>query len=331
MPDEKTPDEQMPDQQMPDQQMPDQQVPGQQVPDQIARCLLGESSVRVVAVTTTQTAREAARRHGAVGVAAVALARGTTAGLLLATLTKGGERVTLQILGDGPLGSLTVDASSEGSVRSFVRHPSNSLPARPGTRISLGRALGLSGVVSVVRDLGMKESFRGQTELVDGEVDTDVEQYLVKSEQIDSVVACDAVLAEDLDIATSGGLLLQALPGSEGSHLLTALRRAARANAVTRVLSDATGPVTAEGLARAVLQEAGADLQVLDSRPVRYFCPCSRERAAATLAMLGPKDLASLVEDSGAATVTCEFCRQRYGFTPDQIGEITALHGSSPV
>jgi molecular chaperone Hsp33 len=159
--------------------------------DEIARCVLHGSNARAVLVTTTGVAREAARRHHATGPAAVALARGLTAGLLLATLTKDEERVTLQVLGDGPLGGLTVDASAAGQARAYLKNPAARLPpAPPGTaRISLGAAMGRSGLVSVIRELGLRENFSGQTSLVSGEVDEDVAHYLTASEQIDSALA----------------------------------------------------------------------------------------------------------------------------------------------
>src|SRR5947208_963379 len=124
--------------------------------DQIARGLLVDGVARVVAVTATDVAREAARRHRVTGAAAVALGRGLAAGLMLATLTKDEERVTLQVLGDGPLGSLTVDSSSAGTARGYVKHPGAKVPRpAPGVRFPLADALGRSGLVSVVRDLGL--------------------------------------------------------------------------------------------------------------------------------------------------------------------------------
>src|SRR5262249_3070301 len=143
---------------------------------------------RAVIVTSTGVAREAARRHQASGAAAVALARGLTSGLLLATLTKDEERVTLQVLGDGPLGGLTVDASAAGTARAYVKNPAVRLPPPPPgpARLQLGPAIGGTGLVSVIRDLGLRENFSGQTALATGEIDEDVAHYLITSEQIAS-------------------------------------------------------------------------------------------------------------------------------------------------
>ena len=130
---------------------------------------------------TTGVAREAARRHQAGPAGAIALGRGLTAGLLLATLTKDDERVTLQVLGNGPLGGITVDAKGSGTARAYVKHPhaGTIAPADPRTaRVSVADAIGRSGVVSVIRDVGLRDNFSGTTEIGSGELDEDVERYL---------------------------------------------------------------------------------------------------------------------------------------------------------
>ena len=188
------------------------------VHDTIIRCLLENGRARVVAATTTQTVREIARRHDARGVAAVALGRAVTAGLTLATLTKDEEQVTLQVLGDGPLGGVTVDARSSGRVRAYLKHP-GAVPQSGefgSVRVSLAEAVGTKGVVSVIRDLGLAQNYAGQTALKTGEIDSDVENYLVKSEQIDSVLRCDTLVDREGEVVASAGLLVQTPGGRRG-------------------------------------------------------------------------------------------------------------------
>jgi molecular chaperone Hsp33 len=298
-------------------------------PGEIARCILEGGAVRVVVALTTPAAREAARRHDARGAAALALARGTTAGLLLSTLAKDRERVTLQILGDGPFGGLTVDAHSSGHVRAYLKNPAarlphslNALPPIDPFRQSLAAGVGSSGIVSVVRDLGLREAFRGQTALSSGEIDEDVERYLTESEQIDSALACDAMLegAPDAGVAISGGILVQALPGSDGAELVDAMRLRLRGGAFARALG--TRPPSAEALALAVLGPDGSSLQLLDSRTVAFHCPCSRERAGASLALLGSAELGEMILEDVPAEVTCNFCRERYLFDEAELEAI---------
>jgi molecular chaperone Hsp33 len=303
------------------------------MPGEIARCILADGAARLVVALTTPAAEEAARRHQSSGAAALALARGATAGLLLSTLTKDEERVTLQVLGDGPLGGLTVDASSSGRVRAYLRNPTARLPPlRAATtiapdRLSLAAAVGSSGIVHVVRDLGLRETFSGETQIATGEIDDDVEHYLIASEQIDSALACDGLLVNpagngggDGAIAISGGILIQALPGTDGAEIVAGARERLRAGALTRAL--ATRPVSAEELLQAALGDALPVLQILDRREVSFYCPCSRERAAASLQLLGAGELRSMILEEGEAEVTCNFCRERYDFDETELEAI---------
>jgi molecular chaperone Hsp33 len=280
--------------------------------DRLARALVGDGAARVVVALATGVAAEAARRHEAGPAAAVAMGRAATAGLLLATLTKDDERVTLQLLGKGPLGTLTVDASSSGTARVFVTNPRFAMQelaadGAPG----IGEAVGRSGVVNVVRDLGPGHDFSGQTPIVDGQVDTDVEHYLCQSEQIDSALGCDTRLDARGAVRLSVGVLVQALPHSEGSSHVAAARARLRAGALQALPDDAD----VETIIAAVLGEDVAQARLLPGQlPLRFHCPCSRERAASTLALLGDQDLLALISEEGEADVTCEFCRARYDF-----------------
>ncbi|HEX4405944.1 MAG TPA: Hsp33 family molecular chaperone HslO [Polyangia bacterium] len=292
-----------------------------EVGDEIIRCTADGGAVRVVAVTATDVAREAIRRHGATGASAIALARGLASGLLLATLTKDRERVTLQLLGDGPLGGLTVDATSEGTARAYVKNVD--APVNPevtvGRRPVLARALGATGVVSVVRDLGMRESFRGQTSFASGEIDEDCERYLNESEQVDSAIRCETVLGPDGALIAVAGILVQALPGGRGATIVAKARERLVAGALRDALAKAHAPgSTTPTDPGTLVDEALGDLlgvwHALDARPVRFHCPCSRERAGASLALLGAAELAEMILEDGKAEVVCNFCRARHDF-----------------
>jgi molecular chaperone Hsp33 len=256
--------------------------------------------------------REAARRHEAGPAATLALSRGLTAGLLLATLTKDDERVTLQILGDGPLGGVTVDATAAGTARAYVKHPGGGLKPAAGGRPSLAAAVGRSGLVNVIRDVGFREPFSGQIALATGEIDEDVEAYLEKSEQVVSALACDTLVAPNGAVDFAAGILIQALPGSEGAALVAEARALVGGGELLRALVGARRD--GEGVVAAVLGDRLGKVQLLDRRPVRFDCPCSRARAGGSLALLGQSELAAMILDDGKAEVTCNFCRARYAF-----------------
>jgi molecular chaperone Hsp33 len=284
--------------------------------DTIVRCLLRDPPLRVVAVSSTEVAREAARRHRAVGGAQVALGRGATAGLLLATLTKGGEQVTLQILGNGPLGSLLVDATDAGNVRVSLRNPDVLVPGPQGWRVSVADGIGKNGVVSVARDLGMRFQSTGQALMVSGEIDEDIENYLTTSEQIDSALGCEVLLGNG-EVAASAGVLVQCMPGEDAAEVVAGARARLRAGALTELV--ARGITEPADLARLLVGAPGDRLEVLDARPVRFHCPCSRERVQRSLELLDPEDLQSMVDDREGAEVTCNFCRAVYQLDPAEL------------
>ncbi|HJX63298.1 MAG TPA: Hsp33 family molecular chaperone HslO [Polyangia bacterium] len=288
--------------------------------DQIIRCLLENGRARVVAATATQTVREITRRHDVRGVAAVALGRAVTSGLLLATLTKDEEQVTLQILGNGPLGGITVDARSSGRVRGYLRHGDGVLwvGAAEPARLSLAEAVGRQGVVNVVRDLGLAQNYAGQTALQTGEIDSDVEHYLATSEQIDSVLRCDTLVDGEGGVIASAGLLVQTLPQAEGTALVEFIRQTLDEQRLSQVLLETPG-VDSESLARRLLAPMSETLQILDSRPVTFACSCSRARAAATLEMLHEEDLRAMILEDNQAQVGCNFCGEIHTFSESEL------------
>jgi molecular chaperone Hsp33 len=298
------------------------------------RGLIENGRARIVVATATQAVREMVGRHRALGVPAVALGRGAVAGVLLATLTKDEEQVTLQVLGDGPLGGVTVDARSSGRVRGFVKRPQAVAwdPAcAVAQHLAIGEAIGKQGVVSVIRDLGMAQNYSGQVALLTGEIDDEVERYLNQSEQIDSVLRCDALVDGEGKITAAAGLLVQTLPQAHGAAVVEFVRDTLRSPAFASVLRDvlARGDFAPEAIAKTALGQCADGLQILDVRPVSFFCPCSRERAKSTLGLLRPEDLKEMILETNEATITCNFCGAEYCFGEAELESIRRKHQKS--
>jgi molecular chaperone Hsp33 len=217
-------------------------------------------------------------------------------------------------------------------VRGFVKRPHAVVWDRtqaPSPPIHIGDAIGKKGVVGVVRDLGMADNYSGQVALSTGEIDQEVENYLITSEQIDSVVRCDVLVDSDGKITAAAGLLVQTLPQAHGAALVEFVRDTLRGSAFTQVLVEALaqGKVDAEFIARASLGDGAHDLQVLESRPVEFFCPCSRERAESTLGMLRQDDLKDMILEDNHAEVTCNFCGAKYRFSEIELEHIRRKRG----
>ena len=279
------------------------------MPDILVRAIDAQAGLRIIAAMTTELCREGARRHGALGLAACALGRGLTSGLLLATLTKGNERVTLQLQGDGPLGGLTIDATldpnASGQVRGYLYHPKEAAAPCIG-RGRVVEVLGRDGVVNVTRDIGLKERYQGQVAILTGEIDEDVERYLRESEQVPSALGCDALLLDGSSIDAAAGVLVQAIPGA-GSHEAWEAQHAMRAGAVYEYLQK--GGRDARELAQTVY---GKPLAFLGEQPLAFQCRCSAERVRDMLKLLGVIEIDEILADRGAAEVTCNYCNSLF-------------------
>ena len=299
--------------------------------DHLLRALLPRHNVRVVAAVTGDVAREAARRHGAVGGVAAALGRAATAGLLLATITKDRERLTAELAGDGPLGSLMVDAAADGAVRVYVKNPAITIPALPQAHVPLGRAIGTEGHVRVARDLGLREIVSGQTSLVDGEMDT-------RHRALPGRQRADPQRARLRDVpghrpgphrqrrhpaADAAGQRGPALAGRDAEPNCATVPWGGRWPPSARAAAPRRWP------ARCWAPEAH-DLLSLDTRPLRFHCACSKERAASALALLGAAQLQLMADEDDGAEVTCDFCRARHHFTRADLDHLRAEPPAAP-
>ncbi len=290
--------------------------------DLLVRAIAPSDEVRLVAAVTTGVVREAARRHGTSPPATAAIGRALTSGLLLATMTKGEERVTVQLVGDGPLGSVTVDANADGDVRGYVRHPAAAgSPRTFGSRI--GGVLGRGGVVNVTRDLGLKDLYQGQVALTTGEIDEDVEAYLRISEQVPSALGCEVVLDDEGQLVRAAGVLVQTLPGGD-SDAVREIQHRLRTGELYDLL--AAGEISARELCERF--SPSQPVEHLGERPVRFQCRCSQARIMETLKLLPVTDFDEMVAEGKPAEVTCNYCNTRFEVAVEALQQLRDdVHG----
>jgi molecular chaperone Hsp33 len=295
------------------------------MPDELLRQVSLDGHLRVIATATGGLCGEAAERHRATGALAVALGRVGTAALMLAASAGKGQsddhRLSLQLRGaDGAaIEGLTADAMPGGGVRMYASLRRGLPEGGAGTWMSLAGLLG-KGRVGVVRDLGLRQRYTGEAAMVSGEIDEDIEHYLMVSEQVDSAVGCDVQLgAGGLPVA-GAGLLAQALPGSgpETAGVLARLRTGLRGGNLARALGD--GHTDPEALIRVLLP--GISFAEPDRRPVAFRCPCSRERVLGMLRLLGDHELGEMIATGQAAEITCNFCFERYEVALDELAHL---------
>ena len=276
--------------------------------DYLVRIIAKSGSFRALACLSTDLVGEAGRRHGTMPTATAALGRALTGGALMGALLKTGQRLALKFEGNGPLGKILVEAESNGAVRGCVGNPSAELPPRKG-KLDVAGALGRAGFLTVTKDLGLKEPYRGMVQLYSSEIAEDLAYYLTESEQVPSAVGLGVFVESDGRVAAAGGFLIQALPPRDDTMIDRLMERIAALPPLSELLRQGEMPET-------LLERlfAGIPCDTLEKRVIAFHCSCSRERIERVLLSLGESELVALQREQGSAEVTCEFCRQGYLF-----------------
>lgn len=283
------------------------------MPDTLVRAIAGDGGVRGVAAVTTTTVEEARRRHATTPTATAALGRTLSATAMLGVGLNDGQRITMRVLGDGPLGGIIADGNGGGEVRGYVANPAVDLPITSRRKLDVGGAVG-RGTLHVTRDVGLRYPYHGSIPLISGEIGEDVARYLVVSEQVPSVVALGVLVNPDGEVGAAGGYILQVLPGAAEGIPRYLEERVGRLPPVTELVRDGMKPGEILDLALGDL-----DPHVLGGGPVVFRCGCSRERVEAVLIALGKDDVEGLLEEQGQAEVTCRFCGDRYVLGPAEV------------
>lgn len=288
--------------------------------DTILRTITGDGSLMAAAIDSTRIVQVAQQVHGLSKTACAALGRLLTGASLMGDMLKAeGASLTLKVNGGGPLGNLVAVSDSNGNVRGYVDFPSVELPLKPNGKIDVGGAVGSQGRLAVIRDMGEKEPYVGQVNLVSGEIAEDLTNYYASSEQIPTVCALGVLVDKETGEALlAGGLLIQALPGADAAALEKLEGNVSRLESVTTMLAKGMGP---EEMCRLALE--GFDVEILDQAPVHYVCNCSKERFARGLLTLGSEELSRLEGDeNGAVETVCHYCGKKYSFSKEEIAQL---------
>ncbi len=283
--------------------------------DRLVRAITKDGMVQAVAVSTRDLTERARNIHTTLPVATAALGRALAAASMMGNALKAeGASLTLQIKGGGPLGTVMAVADEFGNVRGYVQQPHVDLPLRPDGKLDVGAAVGSSGSLTVIKDLGMKEPYIGSVALLGGEIAEDLAAYFVESEQIPTACALGVLVDRDQSVRAAGGYIIQLLPGAGEDVIGRVEAGVLAAGAVTGLLDRNGDP---EAMLRTVL--SGFDVEILETSPVEYRCYCSRERVERALISLGKQELESILAEQGGCELTCQFCDRVYRFSADQL------------
>ena len=285
--------------------------------DEILSGTLMDGQVRIMMCDTTQMVQRAADIHHATPVCTAAMGRLMTATSMLGVMMKGeNESVTVNIKGGGPMGTV-VAVANHGDIKVCADDPQVELPLREDGKLNVGAAIGKDGYMTVIKDLGLREPYIGQIELVSGELGIDFANYYTVSEQQPSLVALGVRVAGDA-VLKAGGLLIQPLPGCPDEVIDQIELRSPMFSDISREMTFAPKEELLEDWFR------GMDLQILERAPLRYHCACSRYRMEKALISLGRRELNTLIEEDTGAELGCHFCHSQYAFTTDDLKELLA-------
>ena len=285
--------------------------------DYIIRATAADNQIRAFAATTKELVEHARSIHNTSPVATAALGRLLTAGTMMGSMMKGEkDLLTLQIKCSGPIEGLTVTADSNANVKGYVYNPNVMLPPNSKGKLDVGRALDM-GVMSIIKDMGLKEPYVGQTHLVSGEIAEDLTYYFATSEQVPSSVALGVLMNRDNTVRQAGGFIIQLMPFTE-ERVISRLEE--KLGEITGITSLLDADMTPEMILEHVLGEFG--LEIMDKIPTKYECNCTKERVEKAIVSIGKKDIQEMIDDNKPIEVNCHFCNTNYVFEVDELKEI---------
>lgn len=288
--------------------------------DYIVRATAADAQIRAFACTTRNMVETARRAHDTSPVVTAALGRLLTGGAMMGSMLKGEKDVlTLQIQGSGPIKGLTVTADSKANVKGYAINPLAMLPPNQKGKLDVGGAVG-TGILNVIKDLGLKEPYVGQTVLQTGEIADDLTYYFATSEQVPSSVGLGVLMEKDNTVKQAGGFIVQLMPFAEEWVIEKLERNLEKITSVTTLLEEGKTP---EELLELLLE--GMSMEISDKIPTAFSCNCSKERVAKAIISIGEKDIREMIEEGKEIEVNCHFCNRNYTYSVEELEGLLKL------
>ena len=285
--------------------------------DYIVRATAANSQIRAFAATTRELVEYARAAHNTSPVATAALGRLLTAGYMMGIMMKGDkDLLTLQIHASGPLNGMTVTADAKGNVKGYVGNPNVVIHANEKGKLDVAGAVGI-GFMNVIKDMGLKEPYLGQTELRTSEIAEDLTYYFATSEQVPSSVGLGVLMEKDNTVKQAGGFILQLMPFTEEEVINRLEENLKRVTSVTGMLEEGKTP---EGILETLLE--GFDIEINDRVPTQFHCNCSKERVEKALISIGRKEIQEMIDEGKEIEMNCHFCNKNYKFSVEDLKRI---------
>ncbi len=285
--------------------------------DRLIRAICQDAAIKCTAVSTTALVERSRNIHKTLPLATAALGRTLTAASMMGRELKDQNgSVTIQIKGNGPLGTITAVAENDGSVRGYLQNPAAELPLKADGHLDVGHGVG-NGYLMVIKDIGIGEPFSGTTVLHNGEIAEDITKYFAESEQIPSAVALGVLVDTDQSVRQAGGYLVQLMPGATDEEITRLEQNIATAGAVTTMMEEG---LSLEEIVRRVLD--GFTVEFLEYVPVSYRCGCNQAKVTRALISLGKEELTKLRDEEENVEITCQFCDKVYRLSREEIDDL---------
>ena len=288
--------------------------------DYMVRATAANAQIRAFAITSRETVEHARSAHNLSPVVTAALGRLMTGALMMGSMLKGEkDMLTLQINGAGPVHGLTVTADSQGNVKGYADNPQAMMPPNSVGKLDVGGVIG-AGVLTVIKDMGLKEPYSSTIELTTGEIGDDLTYYFAASEQIPSSVALGVLMEKNNTVRQAGGLIIQLMPFTSEEVIAKLEEKLTHMSPITTLLEEGKTP---EQILETILGELG--LEITDTMPVRFHCNCSKERVEKVLLSLGRKELQDLIDEGQDVELNCHFCNTNYVFTVEELSKLATV------
>lgn len=285
--------------------------------DYIVRATAANAGIRAFAATTRELVEKARSVHDTSPVVSAALGRLLTAGAMMGAMLKGeDDMLTLQVSGDGPIKGMTVTADSKGNVKCYAINPQIMLPPSAAGKLDVGGGIG-NGMLRVIKDMGLKEPYVGQTELQSGEIAEDLTYYFAVSEQVPSSVGLGVLMEKENTVKQAGGFIIQLMPFTEEAVISKLEENLKRFSSVTTVLEEGKTPEQMLGL---LLD--GLDMEIVDNSPAQFFCNCDKKRVEKAIISIGHKEISDMISDNKNIEVNCHFCNTSYTFSVKELKKL---------
>ncbi|HEY4600533.1 MAG TPA: Hsp33 family molecular chaperone HslO [Cerasibacillus sp.] len=282
--------------------------------DYLIKATTYDGMVRAYAIQSTQLVEEARKKQDTWATTTAALGRTLTITALMSAMLKGEDELTVKVEGDGPIGAIVTDGNAKGDVRGYVSNPHVDFELNEQGKLDVRRAVGTTGTVSVVKDLGLKDYFTGQVPIVSGEISEDFTYYFATSEQIPSAVGAGVLVNPDHSVLAAGGFVVQVMPGATDEVITQLEQKIASFPSISALISEGATP-------EAILERLFGDvkLNIHEKMPVQFKCKCSKERFERAIISLGKEEIQSMIDEDRGAETVCHFCNSVYYFTEEEL------------